>query len=584
MKVAGLLSGGINSVYSLGRAIAHGHQPLCVASLYGGHSSSLLFRNIDRTLLSAIASSIELPHVSRKVLGMSLCKDLIYKKTENDEVEDLYELLLELKYKYPQVKGIVSGLILSDYKRLRIEDACSRLGLVSICPLWRANKRGLLKKMVEEGYQGLVTRVYDWNDIKEYDGKSTGELWNFLESHKEIEKDINYGLKKTYETFALDAPIMKKKIEIKKISIGDSSIQQFIVKHKQTNKAEILKDDEPTTFPQFFQRGKSFYTGEISAESLNTTPENLDDEIFTVLKGLKEMLHAHNFSMQDIFYVNVYMKDMRDFERFNSVYAMFFNFPNPPARIFCEYATQKQNLKIAVKGYKGPKICTWVRSITPWSVANIGPYSQAFDVKGILHMAGVIPLVPTTMEMSHDQVSTALRNSEAIAGENGFKLTNSDLCLVYYSDYKPMINPELNPFYIKPTKIPKNSDIEFEFHLRDTGTMLENSEVTIEGEGYHARIQKRESTVKLYLIWYAQIENDTNPLNLIQKLKKDIEDYVKKIKRTDKVEDLEKYVNDVRVYSPDAEKYKQDWFLNVPAVFIDTETRGIVISVQDFNN
>eukprot|EP00358_Blepharisma_japonicum_P005273 CAMPEP_0202947064 /NCGR_PEP_ID=MMETSP1395-20130829/10526_1 /ASSEMBLY_ACC=CAM_ASM_000871 /TAXON_ID=5961 /ORGANISM="Blepharisma japonicum, Strain Stock R1072" /LENGTH=188 /DNA_ID=CAMNT_0049648063 /DNA_START=1179 /DNA_END=1745 /DNA_ORIENTATION=+ len=188
------------------------------------------------------------------------------------------------------------------------------------------------------------------------------------------------------------------------------------------------------------------------------------------------------------------------------------------------------------------------------------------------------------MEMSNDQIYTALRNSEAIAGENGFKLTNSNLCLVYYLDHKPMINPELNPFYIKPTKMPKNSEIEFEFHLRDTGTMLENSEVTIEGEGYHAKIQKRESTIKLYLIWYAQIENDANPLNLIQKLKKDIEDYVKKIKRTDNVEGFEKYVNDVRVYSPDAEKYKQDWFLDVPAVFINSETRGIVISAQDFNN
>ena len=38
-----------------------------------------------------------------------------YQKTENDEVEDLYNLLKEVKEKYPEIKGVSSGAIKSTY-------------------------------------------------------------------------------------------------------------------------------------------------------------------------------------------------------------------------------------------------------------------------------------------------------------------------------------------------------------------------------------------------------------------------------------------------------------------------------------
>ena len=73
--------------------------------------------------------------MTRELKGKSLCKNLTYSITSKDEIEDLYELLLEAKLKFPDLQAVVSGAVLSDYQRIRVENVCSRLGLVSISPL-----------------------------------------------------------------------------------------------------------------------------------------------------------------------------------------------------------------------------------------------------------------------------------------------------------------------------------------------------------------------------------------------------------------------------------------------------------------
>lgn len=53
-----------------------------------------------------------------------------------DEVEDLFNLLNEVKTKYPDVQAVASGAILINYQRLRVENCCQRLGLISLAYLW----------------------------------------------------------------------------------------------------------------------------------------------------------------------------------------------------------------------------------------------------------------------------------------------------------------------------------------------------------------------------------------------------------------------------------------------------------------
>lgn len=75
-------------------------------------------------------------------------QQLRYKRTTGDEVEDLEKLLLAVKKKFPDVGGVSSGAIASDYQRLRVECICSRLGLVSFAYLWKQDQALLLQDMV----------------------------------------------------------------------------------------------------------------------------------------------------------------------------------------------------------------------------------------------------------------------------------------------------------------------------------------------------------------------------------------------------------------------------------------------------
>lgn len=73
---------------------------------------------------------------------------LSYQMTPDDEVEDMFVLLSEVKRQIPSITAVSSGAIASDYQRLRVESICSRLGLVSLAFLWKQDQTLLLREMV----------------------------------------------------------------------------------------------------------------------------------------------------------------------------------------------------------------------------------------------------------------------------------------------------------------------------------------------------------------------------------------------------------------------------------------------------
>ncbi len=68
-----------------------------------------------------------------------------YTRTEGDEVEDLYCLLAYVKESVPGIGAVTSGAIASDYQRLRVENVCARLNLVSLSYLWHQPQKVLLR-------------------------------------------------------------------------------------------------------------------------------------------------------------------------------------------------------------------------------------------------------------------------------------------------------------------------------------------------------------------------------------------------------------------------------------------------------
>ncbi|XP_039161504.1 diphthine--ammonia ligase-like isoform X2 [Eucalyptus grandis] len=89
-----------------------------------------------------------------------MCSDrhqkLSYKATPGDEVEDMYELLKEVKQKIPSIEAVSSRAITSDYQGLLVESVCSRLGLVSLAYLWKQDQSMLLQEKVLLGTGGMI--------------------------------------------------------------------------------------------------------------------------------------------------------------------------------------------------------------------------------------------------------------------------------------------------------------------------------------------------------------------------------------------------------------------------------------------
>ncbi|XP_039161503.1 diphthine--ammonia ligase-like isoform X1 [Eucalyptus grandis] len=92
-----------------------------------------------------------------------MCSDrhqkLSYKATPGDEVEDMYELLKEVKQKIPSIEAVSSRAITSDYQGLLVESVCSRLGLVSLAYLWKQDQSMLLQEKIDNGILAIMVKV-----------------------------------------------------------------------------------------------------------------------------------------------------------------------------------------------------------------------------------------------------------------------------------------------------------------------------------------------------------------------------------------------------------------------------------------
>ena len=141
MKFVALVSGGKDSIYSIHKLVAQGHQLLCLANLTTPKKflelDSYMYQSVATESTLLIAQCLEKPIIQRTINRKAVNIELDYQPTEDDEVEDLFLLLKEVKEKFPEVEAVSSGAIHSTYQKNRVENVCGRLGLKSLAPLWK---------------------------------------------------------------------------------------------------------------------------------------------------------------------------------------------------------------------------------------------------------------------------------------------------------------------------------------------------------------------------------------------------------------------------------------------------------------
>lgn len=455
MKFVALISGGKDSFFNILQCQQNGHQLVALANLHPNDKNrdeidSFMFQTVGHSVIDYYKECVGVPLYKRAIIGSSKNVQLEYVPTATDEIEDLYELLLQVKKAHPDIEGVSCGAILSHYQRTRVENVCDRLGLTSLAYLWQENQSQLMRKMCDASLDARLVKVAAVGLHEKHLGKLISEMYPILTKLNQMYDVHVCGEGGEFETLVFDAPFFKKRLEIVSLKIVAHSSD---VSYVSDLKLEVLdKEDvapQPTEVPPLLLEDFSRIEQDIDdsniwdprektassvvftilprvaklssriyISNIVSSLQTLEDQTNDIMEQIAKYLRAEHVGFADIQHMTVLVLDMATFARVNAVYGrFFFNTYLPPSRVCVETTLPYPHLlQVSCVVMRPPlqKMGIHIRSRSYWAPQNIGPYSQAIvEARSTFKTAtlsGQIPLLPASMEID----STALAKQNAI--------------------------------------------------------------------------------------------------------------------------------------------------------------------------
>jgi ABC transporter with metal-binding/Fe-S-binding domain ATP-binding protein len=213
-----LFSGGKDSTFACYRA-KEKNTVACLITLISENVDSYMFHtpNIRRTKLQAEAMGISL--LSWPTKG-----------EKEEELEDLKAAIAAACEKYG-IEGIVTGAIDSVYQAARVQRICRDLDLWCFNPLWQTNQLDYLRLLLSVGFEIVISGVFAYPFDESWIGATmTEELIQRLEQLQKKYQINPSGEGGELETFVIDGPLFKKRIEILKATRTYGSYRgQFLI-------------------------------------------------------------------------------------------------------------------------------------------------------------------------------------------------------------------------------------------------------------------------------------------------------------------------------------------------------------------
>jgi len=199
LHVAALVSGGKDSALALHRALKQAYKVKYLVTMIPQRPDSWMFHYPNIHLADLFAQAVGIPLVKGETSGV-----------KETELEDLKRLLANL-----QVDGVVTGAIMSQYQKKRIDRICQELNLKSITPLWHENPQKLLAEMVDLNFEVFIVGVYAYGFDITWLGRKINQktVSDFIKLSKKYQISV-VGEGGEYETLVLDAPFFKKRIQL----------------------------------------------------------------------------------------------------------------------------------------------------------------------------------------------------------------------------------------------------------------------------------------------------------------------------------------------------------------------------------
>jgi diphthine-ammonia ligase len=492
MKFVALVSGGKDSCFNILKCQVLGHELVALANLYPQNDQtdeidSFMYQTVGYQAVSLFDQLFDVPLYRSPITGTS-SNTLEYTVTSQDETEDLYNLLKTVLKHHPEVKAVSVGAILSTYQRVRVENVCGRLGLVSLAYLWQMPEKDLFYEIVHSGMDTRLIKTAAIGLSRKHLGKSLAELEPELLKLNQLYQLHMCGEGGEYETLVLDGPHFKRKLEIVEKDIIDHSnddVSYLSLKVQVVEKSEEEKSISATQLKKFVKRRplldepyQSIFAAvkdielKVQSNKPRITPlskitlnagqqisqryvffynmtgigSTSADQVTSIFNNLDHKLRSHNLAFDRIAFVSLIVADMAGFALINNVYATYFKDPLPPARV-CIEANLPQDclvqMSVIVERKTSNFVSLHVQSQSFWAPANIGPYSQVKTCEDNTFLAGQIGLVPSTMLLAEGpwlQTCLSLQNLYKIIEVMKLDALAACVCYITDSELLPLVS------------------------------------------------------------------------------------------------------------------------------------------------
>ncbi|KAF9268107.1 hypothetical protein L218DRAFT_984324 [Marasmius fiardii PR-910] len=484
MKYVALLSGGKDSCFNLVHCEKNGHELVAAASLRPEQGKeeldSYLYQTVGQDAIELVAKALEVPLYRKTIVGSAVEQGSEYGTrsssdgVQGDETEDLYDLLVTVKDRHPEIRGVSVGAILSNYQRVRVEHVCRRLSITCLCYLWRRDQEELLSEMIDSGLEAILIKVAGIGLSPKHLGKTLAEMQPILMKLNSLYGSHVCGEGGEFESLTLDCPLFKSRIILKEVepvihSDNDFATVAFLrikdaclepksgiissslstpplledeglrIKNvvEETRKTESAPSQkypgaahsmEIATGIRVQKIGQWIAVSNVQVEPIEDN--SVEDEVQNCFELLKEHLSSHGFSLSHSVNINLFLSNMEYFPRVNSVYSTFFG-TSPPARA-CVAVDLPHRIRIrmdctALKESPENTMPTiqrqslHVQSQSYWAPANIGPYSQAIVAGERIFISGQIGLIPSSVTLPEPRSSSI---EMALATQHTDKIVN----------------------------------------------------------------------------------------------------------------------------------------------------------------
>lgn len=245
LKVIALISGGKDSLFSLLHCLANGHEIIALANIYPAAPEdgstpiedidSYMYQTVGHTVVPHFSEALGLPLYRRQTKGVAEHTDVHFsgrpdgeKKEIEDEIQDLYDLLAEVKARHPEANAVSAGAILSAYQRNRVERVALKLGLVPLAYLWQYpnlppySHTSLLRDMAAVGQDSRIIKIAHggldesilWKNVAA--PATITRLCRAMCMYEATKPGAVLGEGGDFETLAIDGPsvLWKKRIEV----------------------------------------------------------------------------------------------------------------------------------------------------------------------------------------------------------------------------------------------------------------------------------------------------------------------------------------------------------------------------------